>query len=649
MMKRFSKLAIMMLSLTAMPAVAQIETYDETEIPLGLLEQTEEEDAWDKYLISDEDANMADKDPYTSDELFEQRIDAIAGSDIMKFEFNEIVKGYIERYTKKMRGTVAKMLGKYNLYGAIFDDILGREDIPDALRYLPVIESGLNAKAKSPAGAGGLWQFMPSVAKSYDLQVNSWVDERSDPYKGTVAAAKLLKSLYNKYGDWNLVLAAYNCGAGNVNKAIARSGGKRGYWEIYSYLPRETRGYVPAFIAAVYVMNYYTQHNIKAARIENPTKYDSAVVHYDLKMEDIARELSIDLGEVRDLNPQYKSTFIPGARRKCTIILPFDKIEDFAGKEHDIALGRKHGGAETEPDALPDQADIDVSVTEQTQTEQTPVVPQRTQSGNVTEVDDDDDDDVVANPVAIPTRGSKTTSATNSTRPQSRYDRPTNTTTTTTPATPTPAPSTKSSTTTKATTPVVPATPAKTQSTRQTRSQATTQSSTKTTQSNTKTTQSNTKTTQETTTKGKTSTTGKTSSTTQETTTKSKSYSTGKSTSQTQKTQATTAKSSKNTTANNTKAKTQPKAPAKPASKEVTVKSGDNLSKIAAANGLTVSELRKQNPNIKGDKIMPGDQIKVKSAPSTSSAKSATTSKTTTKATTTSKSSAKTTTAKKRK
>lgn len=328
--------------LTTTTALAQYEDNDinEDEIPFGLLEEASEDEGnsyIDRNYLSplDEDVELDDKNPFFPDEYFIERLKAIPGPEEFHV-YNNVVRSYIDRYATRLRRSVSNMLGRYNLYADMFDDVLGRYDVPEVLNYLPVIESAINPKAKSHAGASGLWQFMPSTGKMYGLDINSWVDERNDPYRSTEAAAKYLTKLYDTYGDWSLVLAAYNCGPGNVNRAISRAGGARDYWQIYPYLPRETRGYVPAFIAASYIMNNYSQHNIKARTAVQPIVLDTAVVHYDLRMEQIASALNIEVNEIQGLNPQYKSTFIPGARRRCTIALPQELTVKFAGIEDSI-------------------------------------------------------------------------------------------------------------------------------------------------------------------------------------------------------------------------------------------------------------------------------------------------------------------------
>ncbi|MBO4730225.1 MAG: transglycosylase SLT domain-containing protein [Bacteroidaceae bacterium] len=339
------KLIFAMLMAVTLPVMAQIDDDEdilEDEVPFGLQEAEEGEE--DSYFESnfltplDDDVELEDKNPFFSDEYYAERLKAIPAPEEFHV-FNSTVKSYIDRYATRLRRSVSVMLGKYNLYGDIFDDIINRYELPEVLRYLPVIESGLNPKARSRAGAGGLWQFMPSTGKMYGLDINSWVDERNDPYLSTDAAARMLKHDYEKFGDWSLVLAAYNCGAGNVSKAIARAGGVKDFWVIYPYLPRETRGYVPAFIAATYIMNNYSQHNIKARHAIKAIEVDTAVVHYDMRMEQIAKACGITVDEIKSFNPQYKTTFIPGGRRRSTIALPIDLTARFAGIEDSLYQG----------------------------------------------------------------------------------------------------------------------------------------------------------------------------------------------------------------------------------------------------------------------------------------------------------------------
>ena len=248
--------------------------------------------------------------------------------------FNNTVKNFITLYTIKRRDQVSVMLGLANYYFPMFEQILDKYNLPLELKYMAIIESALNPRAFSRAGACGLWQFMYGTGKMYGLEINSYVDERRDPVKSTEAAAKFLQDLYNIYGDWHLVIAAYNCGPGNVNKAIRRSGGARDYWKIYYHLPRETRGYVPAFIAAAYVMNYAKQHHLAPTEPSFDIVTDTIQVRNYLAFDQISAVLDIPVEELRDLNPQYRRDIIPAKPDKpYTLKIPANKISDFIDKE----------------------------------------------------------------------------------------------------------------------------------------------------------------------------------------------------------------------------------------------------------------------------------------------------------------------------
>lgn len=251
--------------------------------------------------------------------------------------YNETVKKFINFYLNKRGGQVAIMMGLSNYYFPLFEEALARYDLPSELKYLPVIESALNPKAVSRVGASGLWQFMYGTARMYGLEINSYVDERYDPIKSTDAAARYLRDLYAIYGDWHIVIAAYNCGPGNVNKAVRRSGGKQGYWEIYSRLPRETRGYIPIFIAATYVMNHAKEHNLIVVQPTFKLLTDTIIVSSYLNFEQIAANLSIPVQEIRQLNPQYKRDIIPARPDKPFVLkLPIDKISPFIENQTQI-------------------------------------------------------------------------------------------------------------------------------------------------------------------------------------------------------------------------------------------------------------------------------------------------------------------------
>ena len=253
---------------------------------------------------------------------YEQRLAKLP--TVIEMPYNSIVGKFIDMYLVKKRGLVADMLALHNYYGNIFLEELLKEGMPTELQYLPVIESALNPNAISRAGAAGLWQFMPATAKGLGMEVNSLVDERRDPVMSSRNAAKYLKQLYEIYHDWSLAIAAYNCGPGNVNKAIRRAGGtdKMDFWEIYDYLPSETRGYVPAFIAANYVMNYYRNHGIRPTVVKRQLITDTIVVNKYVHFNQIAAVLNIPVEEIKMLNPQFLGDIIPGDYRPYTLTLP---------------------------------------------------------------------------------------------------------------------------------------------------------------------------------------------------------------------------------------------------------------------------------------------------------------------------------------
>ena len=255
----------------------------------------------------------------------------------MELSFNSVVRTYIEMYTARRRDLVSYMLSLGDYYYPMFEEALDRYGLPLELKYLPVIESALNPVAVSRMGATGLWQFMLRTGQQYQLEINSLVDERRDPYKATEAAARFLNDLYQIYGDWNLVIAAYNCGPGNVNKAIARSGGKQDYWGIYYQLPKETRGYVPAFIAANYVMSYYNEHNICPQESSNDfLALDTVHVTSEVHFKQISTVLDIPIEDIRRYNPQFKKDKIPGNHKAYALVLPTKDIYAFISNKDEI-------------------------------------------------------------------------------------------------------------------------------------------------------------------------------------------------------------------------------------------------------------------------------------------------------------------------
>lgn len=286
------------------------------------------------YLKVDDNCNYRDENRTYEKEVYIDRLKRLP--NIMEMPYNEIVQKFIDRYTGRLRRSVSYMLGASNFYMPIFEDALMAYDVPLELKYLPVIESALNPKATSRVGAAGLWQFMPSTGKQYGLEINSLVDERCDPVKSSYAAARFLRDLYKIYGDWSLVIAAYNCGPENVRKAIQRSNGKADYWSIYPYLPRETKGYVPAFIAANYVMTYYCDHNICPMRTTLPAKTDTVTVTRDVHLKQIADVCGVSLDELRALNPQYRRDIVNGNSKPSAIRLPISVVNSFISNEDSI-------------------------------------------------------------------------------------------------------------------------------------------------------------------------------------------------------------------------------------------------------------------------------------------------------------------------
>ncbi|MEA3451332.1 MAG: lytic transglycosylase domain-containing protein, partial [Bacteroidota bacterium] len=229
----------------------------------------------------------------------------------IQLTYNPEVKQWLSMYLKRGKYMIPTIMGLSNFYFPMFEKELSENNMPMELKYLPIIESALNPRAVSVAGATGLWQFIYPTGKRYGLEINSYIDERKSPQLATTAAVNYLKDLYGIFNDWNLALAAYNCGAGNVNKAIIRSGGKTNFWDIYHYLPRETRGYIPAFIAITYIMSYTDEHNFYPAKIDLPYNTDTLIITDTLHLLQVAEVIDIPMSQLRDLNPQYKIDIIP--------------------------------------------------------------------------------------------------------------------------------------------------------------------------------------------------------------------------------------------------------------------------------------------------------------------------------------------------
>ena len=286
------------------------------------------------YLDEDNDCRMKDVNPVFEKEVYIDRLKRMP--TIIEMPYNEVVQKFIDRYSGRLRHSVSYMLGASNFYMPIFEEALETYGLPLELKYLPVIESALNPTAVSRVGATGLWQFMLATGKRYGLEVNSLVDDRRDPIKSSYAAANYLKDLYKVFGDWNLVIAAYNCGPDQINKAIHRAKGCKDYWQIYPYLPKETRGYVPAFIAANYIMTYYCEHNICPMTTRLPAKTDTVMVDRNVHLEQIAAVCNIDIEQLRTLNPSYRRDIAPGATKLSAIRLPQTEVGKFIDMQDSI-------------------------------------------------------------------------------------------------------------------------------------------------------------------------------------------------------------------------------------------------------------------------------------------------------------------------
>lgn len=286
------------------------------------------------YTVLDE---KADSRP-TVEATDQDYIDRLAKTErVIELPFNSVVKSFIKMYVERKKGLVETMLGMSLYYMPIFETSLAKYDLPFELKYLPVIESALNPNAVSRSGAAGLWQFMPTTATDEGLEVNSLVDERRDPYRSSDAAARYLKKLYTTFGDWSLAIAAYNCGPGNVTKAIKRAGGgTKDYWQIYPYLPSETRDYIPAYIAAVYAMENFGLHGISPALAREPITIDTVHVTNRIYFQQISDVLDIPMDELRILNPQYRQDFIPGHVRPYSLALPHLQVYNFIAQQDTI-------------------------------------------------------------------------------------------------------------------------------------------------------------------------------------------------------------------------------------------------------------------------------------------------------------------------
>lgn len=294
---------------------------------------------WYAHRMASDDTEEFDMDSVrfesnVPDEVYIERLKKM--NSFICLPYNDIVKNYIILYSEKMPTKMAHMLGLCQYYMPIFDETFNKHDLPEELKAMAIIESAMNPLAVSRAGAKGMWQFMYATAKMYGLHIDSFVDERMDPFKAADAAARYLQDAYEIFGDWNLAIASYNCGAGNVNKAIRRSGGKRAFWDIWPYLPRETRGYVPAFVGALYAMTYYKEHGIKPEAVEMPIHVDTFKINKQLHLKQVAELTGAPLEELKNLNPQYRHDIIPGNSKEYILRLPYTYTNAFIEHEDSV-------------------------------------------------------------------------------------------------------------------------------------------------------------------------------------------------------------------------------------------------------------------------------------------------------------------------
>lgn len=319
---------------------------DSLSVDVGLIPESMDADvdsllrSWHVQYFSKKDEYCHDDDEnvFFPDSVYRERLERLPR--VISLPYNKVVRDCIDLYAARRRNLVRYMLGMADFYFPIIEQVLDEHDLPIELKYLAIVESALNPVALSRVGACGLWQFMLPTGKIYGLEINSLVDERRDPVKSTQAACRYFKDMYAIYGDWNLVLASYNCGPGNVNKAIRRSGGKTDFWEIFPYLPKETRSYVPLFIAANYIMNYYCDHNICPMQTSLPLATDTVMITKALHLEQVSDVLQMDIEQIRALNPQYKRDIIPGNAEPCVLKLPVNQTYAFIDNEDTVYTHR---------------------------------------------------------------------------------------------------------------------------------------------------------------------------------------------------------------------------------------------------------------------------------------------------------------------
>ena len=296
--------------------------------------------------------------PTWPEEVTRHRMAVLDGTTPFDLTYNRVVQSYIDLYVVRKRVMSSRMLGLAELYFPVFEEALDRHGIPLEMKYLAVVESALNPAARSKAGAVGLWQFMLPTGRMFGLYADSYIDERHDVYKSTEAACKYLKHLYKLYDDWEMAMAAYNCGPGNVNKAIRRSGGRKGYWDIYDHLPRETRGYVPAFIAVNYLFAHHADHNLyPVAPAYCLYEMDTVQVCYPVDLVALARLTGVPEQDLRDMNPTYKRGVVPDVDQPVSLYLPKDAAGIFVANEEELRYSFMNSAARSatpsDPTAAP--------------------------------------------------------------------------------------------------------------------------------------------------------------------------------------------------------------------------------------------------------------------------------------------------------
>ena len=319
---------------------------DSTYEDVGLIPEVLDENvrallqSWHAKYFSQSDPYCIDHDENApvSDDVYRDRLSRMA--TIIPMDYNPIVRNCISIYADRRRELVRYVMAMADLYFPLFEQVLDQYDLPLELKYLAIIESNLNPRAYSRAGAAGIWQFMLPTGKLFGLEINSLIDQRLDPIASTHAACKYFKQMYATFGDWYLVLASYNCGPGNVNKAIRRAGGRTSFWEIYPYLPRETRSYVPFFIAATYIMTYHCEHNICPMRTSLSVATDTVMVDRLMHLRQVAEVLNVDIEMLRTFNPQYKREIIPGHIKPCVLKLPVAATYAYIDKKDTISAYR---------------------------------------------------------------------------------------------------------------------------------------------------------------------------------------------------------------------------------------------------------------------------------------------------------------------